>query len=151
MPGHTTFIPICGYVSAGPLDEAEEQPLGHVMIPLPNTGGDLFGLVVRGESMRGLGIRDGQVVLLRRQEDFQDGDVVVALVDGQATLKRLYRHPQGFLLEAENPDFPALLVTADALWYGGEALRTHDAAAARILGLMVGLLSEAVFPILPAN
>lgn len=145
-----SLIPICGYVSAGLLDEAAEQPLGHVLIPLPHTGGDLFGLVVRGDSMRGLGIEDGQVVLLRRQETFSDGDVVVALLDDEATLKRIYRHADGYLLEPENPDYAALFVTAEAIWYEGEAPRP-PAADVRILGLMVGMLSGSVFPILPAN
>ncbi len=150
---HAIFseIPVCGYVSAGRLDDAEAQPLGTVLVPLPHTGGNLFGLVVRGDSMRGLGIHEGQVVLLRRQTAFRDGDIVVALIDGQATLKRLYRHDDGYLLEPENPEYPALFVTRRAVWYEDEPPRPHDGSAVRILGLMVGLLSEAVFPLQPLN
>lgn len=150
MMSSFSLVPICGYVSAGPPEEAAEAPLGYVMIPLPHTGGDLFGLVVRGQSMRGLGIEEGQVVLLRRQETFADGDVVVALLDGEATLKRIYRHADGYLLEPENPDYAALFVTSQAIWYEGEEPRSA-ATDVRILGLMVGMLSESVFPILPAN
>ncbi len=150
---HPTFsvIPVCGYVSAGRLDDADAQPLGTVLVPLPHTGGDLFGLVVRGDSMQGLNIHDGQVVLLRRQHTFRDGDVVVALIDGQATLKCLYRHADGYLLEPEHPDYPALFVNRQAVWYEGEPPRPHDGGEVRILGLMVGLLSEAVFPLHPMN
>ncbi|HMB93787.1 MAG TPA: S24 family peptidase [Rhodothermales bacterium] len=147
-------IPVCGYVSAGLLEDAEEQPLGYVTVPLPHTGGDLFGLVVRGDSMKGIGIQDGQVVLLRRQPTFEDRDVVVVLIDGQATLKRIYRHNRGYLLEAENPDYPALFVTRDAVWYsdtatGPEPIR-GQALDVQILGLVVGFLSEAIFPIYAA-
>ncbi len=153
-----SLISVRGYVAAGRLDEAQEQPLGYVVVPLPHTGGDLFGLIVRGDSMQGAGIRDGQVVLLRRQPTFHDGDIVVALIDGQATLKRIFRHEAGYLLEPENPDYPALLVTPLAVWYDDappEASRDPvtldaDPTEARVLGLMVGFLSEAVFPILPS-
>lgn len=154
MYSEVSIIPVCGYVSAGLLDDAEEQPLGYVTVPLPHTGGDLFGLVVRGDSMKGIGIQDGQVVLLRRQPTFEDGDVVVVLIDGKATLKRIYRHNGGYLLEAENPDYPVLSVTRDAVWYGDTATELDEirgqALDVQILGLVVGFLSEAIFPIYAA-
>ena len=156
MYAEVSTVPVCGFVSAGLLDDAEEQPLGYVTVPLPHTSGDLFGLVVRGDSMNGIGIQSGQVVLLRRQSTFASGDVVVALIDGQATLKRIYRHNEGYLLEAENPEYPALFVTRDAIWYDdatakGEPVTIKaDAVEVQILGLLVGFLSEAIFPIYSA-
>lgn len=144
-------IPVLGYVSAGRPDAADAHHLGYVTVPLPHTGGDLFGLVVRGDSMRDAGIRDGHIVLIRRQQTFADGDIVVASVDGQATLKRIYQHAGGYRLEAENPAYPALFLRADATWYAGTPRPPFAAGCAatevEILGLMVGQLSGAVFPV----
>ena len=62
-------------------------------------------VTVSGESMRDAGIFDGDVVVVERQHTANPGEIVVALVDGEMTVKRLLRDDQGWLLRPENPDF----------------------------------------------
>lgn len=63
---------------------------------------------VRGESMRDAGIFDGDVVVVERQQNANPGEIVVALVDGEMTVKRLLRDKHGWLLHPENPAFSDL-------------------------------------------
>jgi repressor LexA len=81
-------VPVVGRVAAGGLSFAAEDLLGYVAVE----GGDgLFGLRVSGDSMRDAGILDGDLVLVRRQETARTGDIVVALVGDEATVKVLKR------------------------------------------------------------
>jgi repressor LexA len=82
------MVPVLGRVQAGALTTALEEPEGRVAAtPVP--GAELFALRVRGDSMRGAGILDGDLVIVRRQETAEDGEIVVALVGEEATVKRL--------------------------------------------------------------
>ena len=85
------LVPVLGRVQAGGLTEAVEAPDGHVA-SMAVAGADprrLFALRVSGESMTEAGILDGDVVVVRGDLEARDGDVVVAVVDGEATVKRL--------------------------------------------------------------
>ncbi|MCK6449173.1 MAG: repressor LexA [Planctomycetes bacterium] len=75
--------------------------------------GELFALRVRGESMIGLGIFDGDIVIVRRDAAVRNGDVVVARVDGEATVKSFFRSPERIELRPANPEFATLVVTAE--------------------------------------
>jgi repressor LexA len=107
-------IPIIGRVAAGVPIEAVENIDGHLtldaMFPARD---DLFALRVDGQSMRDRGIHDGDVVVVRKQEHARDGDAVVALVGGDATVKTYRRAGEVVELVPENPDFKTLRVGPD--------------------------------------
>ena len=85
-------VAILGDVPCGSLTEEYEHCEGYVRLPASLVGrGEFFLLKADGESMIDAGISDGDLVLVRRQSDAADGDIVVALVDGAVTLKRMYR------------------------------------------------------------
>jgi repressor LexA len=109
-------VPIVGTIAAGEPIDALETPEGHVVIDsgrLPAADGDgrpaLFALRVRGDSMVDACIQDGDVVVVHRQSVADDGDTVVALLEGdQATLKRVYREAGRVRLQPANPYYPAI-------------------------------------------
>lgn len=101
----TVMVPLLGRVPAGPLDAAIEDLEGYVPVQSARDPGDLFGLKVRGESMTGAGILSGDVVIVRRQARAESGDIVVALVGDEATVKRLKLRRGRAELHAENPRF----------------------------------------------
>jgi repressor LexA len=103
------FIPVLGRVQAGALSEAVQEPEGYVPARASKGRGELFGLRVRGESMTGAGILPGDIAIVRRQPTAESGDVVVALVGDEATVKRLRLLRGRVELHAENPDFPPIV------------------------------------------
>lgn len=124
--GDPRRLPLLGTVAAGapieslPDDESLEVPAGWL------DSGASFVLRVRGESMIDEGIHDGDLVIVRRCEQAPDGAMVVALVAGEVTLKRLFRHGAGLVrLQPSNAAMPPLLVAADEI---------------RVQGTVVGLM-----------
>ncbi len=104
-------VPVLGRVPAGRPGEAVELAEGELLLDPSLAGeGEVFALRVRGDSMEGAHIREGDYVLVRPQETAEDGEIVVAVVDGEATVKRLFREPGGVRLEAANPAYPPLSV-----------------------------------------
>lgn len=100
-------VPILGTVAAGAPLFAEENYEGSVRLPDEYIGsGRYFALRVRGESMVGAGIMNGDTAVIRHQETANNGDIVVAMVDDAVTLKRFYKEKNRIKLKAENPDFP---------------------------------------------
>lgn len=97
-------VPILGTVTAGLPILAQEDTLGYVPYDGPEQG-EMFALQVRGESMIGAGILDGDVVLVRRQNTALSGQIVVALLGEEATVKRLRLQKDGVWLMPENPAF----------------------------------------------
>lgn len=96
-------VPVIGMVAAGMPILAEENILD--MFPLPSyfsRKGEVFMLKVRGESMVNAGILDGDYVIVSRQNTAREHEMVVAMIDGEATVKRFYREGMGFRLEPEN-------------------------------------------------
>ena len=100
-------IAMVGRIAAGAPLEAVEEGSEEVLVPVDMLGkGDYFALKVVGDSMTGMGIMDGDTVVIERRENATNGEVVVALVDEyEATLKRLYRRDGMIELRAENPDY----------------------------------------------
>lgn len=83
-------IPILGRISAGLPLYAEEHIEGYTLTDL-NGGAEYFGLRVSGDSMNALRINEGDIIIVRRQEEVEHGEVAVVLVDGEdATVKRFY-------------------------------------------------------------
>lgn len=108
-PSASVTVPLVGRVQAGKLTEAIETADGFLSVEGRPAGEELFALTVRGESMTGAGILPGDVVVVRRQERADSGAVVVAMVDGEATVKRLRRRKGRVELHAENPDFAPIV------------------------------------------
>jgi repressor LexA len=119
----TRLVPIVGEAPAGQLMPAEENLLGQVQIPkdfLKPPSGKFFLLRVRGDSMNrakveGQSIEDGDLVLVRQQERADPGKIVVALVDGEATIKKLVKGPGYYVLKPEsiNPKHRPIIVAQD--------------------------------------
>ncbi|MCL2747213.1 MAG: transcriptional repressor LexA [Oscillospiraceae bacterium] len=97
-------LPIIGEVTAGQPIYAYEQELG-VLPYYPGDGGDYFALAVSGDSMIGAGILDGDFAVVRRQDTANSGDIVVAIMEEEATVKRLHIEDTGIWLLPENPRF----------------------------------------------
>src|SRR5881398_1111259 len=97
-------LPLVGQVAAGSPILAEENIEDYVPVP-PLAGGDSgeFILRIRGESMRDAGILAGDHVVVRRQDTARDGDIVVALLGEEATVKRFYKERDHIRLQPENP------------------------------------------------
>jgi repressor LexA len=116
-------LPLVGQVAAGQPILAEENIEDYVQVP-PIAGGEEgeYVLRVRGESMKDIGILEGDYVVVRPQETASDGEIVVALVGEEATVKRFFREADHVRLQPENTAM--------------EPIRTNDV---RVLGRVVGL------------
>ena len=97
-------VPILGKVTAGQPILAVEDIQGYIPFP-EKPGKELFALHVSGLSMRDAGILDGDYVVAERTPTAEDGEIVVALIDDEATVKRLFRERGQVRLQPENPDF----------------------------------------------
>lgn len=103
-------VPVLGRVQAGALTAAIEDPEGYLYIEARSSEEELFALRVRGESMTGAGILPGDLVIVRRQPWAAAGDVVVALVADEATVKTLRFVKGRPSLCPENPAFAPLVL-----------------------------------------
>ncbi|MBV9164555.1 MAG: transcriptional repressor LexA [Solirubrobacterales bacterium] len=117
-------LPVVGHVAAGQPVLAEENIEDYVQIPT-FAGGEEgeYLLRVRGDSMKNAGIFEGDMVVVRRQDSAEDGEIVVALIGEEATVKRFYREPDHIRLQPEND--------------GMEPIRSRDV---EVLGRVVGLM-----------
>lgn len=122
--GGGTFsrIPILGRVTAGAPILAVEEIEGYVSCDLGQSSGEHFALRVRGDSMIDAGIYDGDVIIVRKQQSAENGEIVVALLEDEATVKRLSRKNGQIWLMPEN-----------------EAYSPIDGTNASILGKVVSL------------
>jgi repressor LexA len=121
-----TELPLFGTVAAGsPIESIPEEE--HISVPENFLrSGDHFVLRVRGDSMIGDGVHDGDLVVVQRAENAGDGEMVVALVNGEVTLKRIYRDGRSTIrLQPANPELPSMIAPA---------------AEVQVQGIVVGLL-----------
>ena len=126
------MAPILGTIRAGLPMAAEQQIEGWAAADVAEPA-EHFYLRVTGDSMVNAGIRPGDLVLLRRQETAENGQIVACMVDGEdATLKRFRRQGDMVLLQPENPAYEPRIVP----------LRDFAAGAARIVGVAVRLVRE---------
>ena len=109
-PGRLRPVPLLGEVAAGGFEEAIENPEENLPVEIPTSRdpSDYFALRVRGESMSGAGILSGDTVIVERRTTPVSGQIVVALLEDEATVKRLHLGPNGMELRPENPDFETL-------------------------------------------
>lgn len=117
-------VPLIGTVAAGQPIFATENYEGVYSIPSNFfTGEDLFMLNVKGDSMINIGMYDGDKIVVRKQETADNGDIVVALVDDSATVKRFFKRNGKIILHPENDNMEDFVYTD-----------------VRILGKVIGLM-----------
>ncbi len=124
MPVESSAIelPVMGRIAAGTPIEAIEQVSHNVAVPGSMIGGGKhYALEVKGDSMIDAGINNGDIVVIKEQDTADNGDIVVALVEGQeATLKRLRKRGGTIALEAANPAFETRLYRDDQVSVQGK-------------------------------
>ena len=108
-------VPVLGRIAAGmPIAAVEDHDLTLMVDSgLLPSGGDVFALIVRGESMIDEGILDGDYVFVKSGPAWRDSDLVAALVDGEATVKRIYRERGAIRLQPSNADMAPIYVRPD--------------------------------------
>ena len=104
-------VPLLGTVTAGLPIIAIEEVEEYISIPnLTGDSDDYFALHVRGDSMIGAGILDGDIIVVKKTPVCHNGDIVVALIDDEATVKRFYKEKGYFRLMPENPAYEPIIV-----------------------------------------
>ena len=117
-------IPLIGTVTAGQPIFAYENYEDYYSFPAGSfRGSELFMLSVQGESMINAGIYNGDKIVVRKQQTAENGDIVVALLDDSATVKRFYKRDGHFVLHPENETMQDIVVSEVA-----------------ILGIVIGLV-----------
>ncbi|MBQ3530860.1 MAG: transcriptional repressor LexA [Oscillospiraceae bacterium] len=118
-------IPVLGHVAAGSPILAEEEVDEYV--PFAGDTNNLFALHVHGNSMIKCGILDGDIVVVRRTPEAQNGQIVVALVEDSATVKRFYKEDGHFRLQPENDDYEPIIVdSVEILGKVVSVMRSYD-------------------------
>src|ERR1041385_2993693 len=120
--------PIVGKVAAGQPLLAQENIEDFVQLPKDWAPSGAFLLKVQGNSMEGAHILDGDYVLVHPQKTASNGEIVVALIGDEATVKRFYRTERGITLKAENPKYEPIEV------------ERSEAASFNIVGKVMGVL-----------
>ncbi|PXY22985.1 transcriptional repressor LexA [Prauserella muralis] len=107
--GDSVSVPVVGDIAAGAPIAADEHVDDMLNLPREITGrGTVFGLRVRGDSMIDAAICDGDIVVVRQQPEAHSGQIVAAMIDGEATVK-VYRRRNGHVyLEPRNPDYDVI-------------------------------------------
>lgn len=108
-------IPVVGQISCGngmiayeEIERYETTPKSWV------NGGEYFYLRAKGDSMINARIREGDLLLIRRQDDVESGEIAAVLIDEEAVLKRVYKNEQGnVILQSENPKYPPIVLNGD--------------------------------------
>lgn len=123
----TVDVPVLGTVVAGQPLLAEENLDGTYPLARSSLGsGEHFALRVRGDSMLDAGIHDGDLAVIRRQPNANNGDIVVAVIDDAATLKRFYKESRQVCLRAANDAYPDIYATTDLRILGKLARLVRD-------------------------
>lgn len=121
-PSRSVAIPVMGRIAAGtPISAIQSR--SHTVDISPDflSHGEHYALEVRGDSMIEAGIFDGDLVVIRKQESADTGDIVVALIDDEeATLKRLRRKGASIALEAANPNYETRIFGPDRVRVQGK-------------------------------
>lgn len=105
LDGHANQVPVLGNVAAGSPILADEHVEEYLTFDTDGLAGEHFALRVRGESMLNAGILPGDLVVVHRQENFRNGDIVVALFEDEATVKTYHMERGHLWLLPENPDY----------------------------------------------
>lgn len=117
-------IPVLGSAPAGRPVEAIENHLGDVALP-GFIRGPVFALRVQGDSMRDAGINDGDLVIVRQSEQAETGEIVVAVLNQEVTIKRFEKRRHQIWLKPENPKYSATLVEDTEFRILGKVIGLH--------------------------
>lgn len=110
QPSPSVSLPIVGRIRAGMLQPAIEDITGHLSVDSRLIKGDgCYFLRVEGDSMINKGILPGDMVLIRPQQVAENGEIVAAMVDGEATLKQFFRERDRIALKPANPAYEPIL------------------------------------------
>lgn len=118
LSANVCHVPVVGRVAAGSPILAEENT--EAVLPFPSEivgDGELFVLRVRGESMINAGILNDDYIVVRSQPDAKNGEIVVAMIDDEATVKRFYKEDGHFRLQPEN-DYMEPIITSEVTILG---------------------------------
>ena len=109
--GEMTSVPIVGRVTAGAPILATENIEDYISLPKAMLGeGAHYVLSIVGESMIGAGIMNGDYVVVRKQNTAYNGEIVIAMIEDEATCKRFYKENGAFRLQPENPTMEPIIV-----------------------------------------
>jgi repressor LexA len=109
-------IPLLGTVAAGRPVMSEENRDGSVILHhslLKNNKAGYFALKVRGDSMEGAGIRDGDTAIIEKRETVKNGEIAVVMVEDAVTIKTFYRENTRVRLQPENPAYKPIYASQD--------------------------------------
>ncbi|OMF95088.1 LexA family transcriptional repressor [Paenibacillus sp. FSL R7-0333] len=105
-------LPVVGKISCGNGRLAYELIEGYETTPRSwINGGEYFYLRAKGDSMIGSRIYDGDLLLIRTQEEVEDGEIAAVLIDDEAVLKKVYKQNNTLILQSANPDYPPIILT----------------------------------------
>lgn len=110
---HIYFVklPIVGTISCGNGVIAYEDIEGYEEVPRSwLNGGEYFFLRAKGDSMINARIMDGDLLMIRRQDDVENGEIAAVLIDGEAVLKRVYKTNDTIILQSENPAYKPIIL-----------------------------------------
>ena len=110
FPLKTKKVPLLGTIAVGTPIYAEENFDGY-RESTEDVHAD-FCLKIKGDSMIGARINDGDIVFIRKQPDVENGEIAAVLIDGEATLKRVYKKNGSLVLQAENPKYAPIICSA---------------------------------------
>ena len=103
-------VPLVGTVTAGMPILAVESIEDYIPVPVNTAGKELFALRVRGDSMINAAILDGDIAVIDKTPVAENGDIVVALIGDEATVKRFYKENGHFRLQPENDEYEPIIV-----------------------------------------
>lgn len=127
-------VPLLGNVAAGVPLFTQENLDDSFKLPrdfFPTRTGDLFMLRVEGCSMKDAGILNGDMVIIKQQNTANDGDIIVAMIDNEVTLKRYFRQSKYIILRPENKEFRDIII--------------DQYKDFKILGRAIGLMRNSIF------
>ncbi|MDG5816241.1 transcriptional repressor LexA [Chitinispirillales bacterium ANBcel5] len=122
-------VPLVGSVAAGKPITAVENLEGYVTLDRTIfRGDDLFALRIRGDSMIDIGVLHNDLVVVRKKNTAENGEVIVAILEGEATLKRFIKKKDCIILRPENPEYEDIVV--------------HQGSDIQIAGKLVGVIRK---------
>lgn len=114
-------VPIVGKISCGNGVLALEEIEGYEVTPRDwLSGGEFFYLRAKGDSMIGARINDGDLLLIRKQPEVEDGEVAVVVVNDEIFLKKVYKRGNTLVLQSENPNYSPLIYTNGEVQIAGK-------------------------------
>lgn len=122
LPQGVKRIPVYGEIAAGPTRDSAQLKLGTVVIAEQEAAEPSFALRVVGDSMIEAGILEGDFLIVERAASVRNGDIVVALVNGETTVKRYFKKADGIYLHPENRRLQPLRITTERFEIQGKVV-----------------------------